>query len=93
MDSLFRIPKVLVVAALTLAAFFGLSVSIQAEDKPVFSKVTVDLGIVVSDLDKAAKFYSEVIGLTDKDATIGVRSPHRATELRSPVAVKLIFRT
>ena len=65
MDSLFRIPKVLVVAALTLAAFFGLSVSIQAEDKPVFSKVTVDLGIVVSDLDKAAKFYSEVIGLTE----------------------------
>jgi len=38
---------------------------VQAEDKPVFSKVTVDLGIVVSDLNKAAKFYTEVIGLTE----------------------------
>ena len=38
---------------------------VQAEDKPVFSKVTVDLGIVVSDLNKAAEFYTEVIGLTE----------------------------
>ena len=33
-----------------------------AAKKSVFSKSTFDLGIVVSDLDKAAKFYVEVVG-------------------------------
>ena len=33
--------------------------------KPVFSKNTFDLGIVVSDLDKAAKFYADVVGMTE----------------------------
>ena len=35
------------------------------EKKPVFSKSTFDLGIVVSDLDKAAKFYKDVVGMTE----------------------------
>ena len=65
MDSLFHFRRVVFAAALSLATFFGSGTSVQAEDKPVFSKVTVDLGIVVSDLDKTAKFYTEVIGLTE----------------------------
>ncbi|MEC8800049.1 MAG: VOC family protein, partial [Planctomycetota bacterium] len=36
-----------------------------AAKKPVFSKSTFDLGIVVSDLDKAAKFYVDVVGMTE----------------------------
>ncbi len=36
-----------------------------AAKKSVFSKSTFDLGIVVSDLDKAAKFYVEVVGMTE----------------------------
>jgi lactoylglutathione lyase len=65
MDSLFSSRRICAVAALTFVSLIGLSTSARAEDKPVFSKVTVDLGIVVSDLDKSAKFYSEVIGLTE----------------------------
>ena len=36
-----------------------------AEKTPVFSKGTFGLGIVVSDLDKAAKFYQDVVGMTE----------------------------
>jgi catechol 2,3-dioxygenase-like lactoylglutathione lyase family enzyme len=33
--------------------------------KPVFAKNTFDLGVVVSDLDRASKFYKEVVGMTE----------------------------
>lgn len=37
-----------------------------AEKKaPTFSKATADLGIVVSDLEASAKFYTEALGLTE----------------------------
>ena len=32
-----------------------------------FSRGTIDLGVVVSDLEKSAKFYSEAIGLTEAE--------------------------
>lgn len=37
----------------------------QAAPTPVFSRNAVELGVVVSDLDKAAKFYTDVVGMTE----------------------------
>ena len=34
--------------------------------KPEFARTTIDLGMVVSDVDKAAKFYTEAIGFTEQ---------------------------
>lgn len=43
--------------------------TVAAQDTPetngVFSKTTFDLGIVVSDLDRSAKFYTDVVGMTE----------------------------
>jgi len=52
---------------LTSVVLAGVSASGQeaAEKKPVFSKNTFDLGIVVSDLEKSVKFYKDVIGMTE----------------------------
>ena len=73
----FFIPfKMIAVLACALLALFGFNYSAQADEKSVFTKATIDLGIVVSDLDKAAKFYSEVIGLTEVD---GFRVPGERT--------------
>ena len=54
----------------TCSALLFCAVTANAQEKEqqknaVFSKTTFDLGIVVSDLDKAAKFYTEVIGMTE----------------------------
>ena len=49
----------------SLSVFLGFNYVAQAEDQPVFSKATVDLGIVVSDLKQAAKFYIEVVGMKE----------------------------
>ena len=54
-----------VVAVAVLLAGVTASAQEAAEKKPVFSKITFDLGIVVSDLDKAAKFYQDVVGMTE----------------------------
>ena len=32
-----------------------------------FSSETIDLGVVVSDIDKSLEFYKEVVGFTEKD--------------------------
>lgn len=55
------------VVALSSVVLVGVTAFAQeaAEKKPVFSKSTFDLGIVVSDLDKAAKFYKDVVGMTE----------------------------
>lgn len=37
----------------------------EVKNEDVFSKNTFDLGIVVSDLEKAADFYKEVVGMTE----------------------------
>ena len=50
-----------------LAASLALSTSglAQEEKAPVFSAATADIGIVVKDLEKSAKFYTETLGLTE----------------------------
>ena len=35
------------------------------EEKPVFSSATVDLGIVVGDMDASVKFYTEALGVKE----------------------------
>ncbi len=37
----------------------------KGQERTVFSKTTFDLGVVVSDLDQAAEFYKEVVGMTE----------------------------
>jgi lactoylglutathione lyase len=37
----------------------------QSSSKAEFSRTTIDLGLVVSDIDKAAKFYTEAMGFTE----------------------------
>ena len=53
--------------ALLLTALFSLSLlRVRAEEPAVtFSKPVIDVGIVVSDLDKAAQFYTNVIGFRE----------------------------
>ena len=57
------------VSVWSLSFFLGFNYIAQAEDQPVFSKKTVDLGIVVSDLKQAAKFYIEVVGMKTNNKT------------------------
>lgn len=48
-------------ATLTIAAA-------RAEDKPSeFARATIDVGVVVSDVEKAARFYTEAIGMTEAE--------------------------
>jgi lactoylglutathione lyase len=37
-----------------------------AQESELFSKTTIDLGVVVSDVDKAVKFYTEAIGFQQR---------------------------
>jgi len=57
--------RMICLVALSCLCFVNIYASTEKSTKPVFSKTTFDLGIVVSDLDKAAKFYTEVIGMTE----------------------------
>jgi len=54
----------ILVAATTLlmAGLFVIAGAQTGGDKPEFSRTTIDLGVVVSDIEKAAKFYTEAIG-------------------------------
>lgn len=45
-----------------LFAIFSFFVSLASADESEFRTATIDLGIVVSDLDKSMKFYTEAIG-------------------------------
>jgi len=50
----------------TLAVFATLISTGLAQDKaPVFSNPSIDLGIVVKDIEKSAKFYTEAMGMTE----------------------------
>ena len=53
--------------ALFLSALFGVSPAFAAEKE--FAKKTIDMGMIVSDLDKSMKFYKEVVGLVQVDRT------------------------
>mgnify|MGYP001126633644 CR=1 FL=1 len=49
-------------AVLAMAGLFVVAGAQPQEDKAEFSRTTIDLGVVVSDVEKAAKFYTEAIG-------------------------------
>ena len=82
--------KMIAVSACALLALFGFNYSAQADEKSVFTKATIDLGIVVSDLDEAAKFYSEVIGLTEVDGfkVTGERTSEFGLTDNQPITVR-----
>ena len=55
--------RILIVAAvLSIAGLFVVAGAQTQGDKAQFSRTTIDLGVVVSDVEKAAKFYTEAIG-------------------------------
>lgn len=54
------------IASLALAAFtLGSFANQKSDSESNFESQTIDLGMVVSDLDKSLKFYKEVIGFTE----------------------------
>ena len=54
-------PRLRILAASLTLSTLGLA----QNDTPVFSSATADIGIVVKDLEKSAKFYTETLGLTE----------------------------
>ena len=44
----------------------GSANQVLAQDGQLFSKPTIDLGVVVSDVEKSVKFYTEAIGFQEK---------------------------
>ncbi|MSR30842.1 MAG: bleomycin resistance protein [Gemmataceae bacterium] len=48
-----------------------------AEEKSAFANATIDLGIVVTDINKAAKFYTEAVGFKEVKG-FGVPGPFAA---------------
>jgi len=63
---------------LVLAAALSLSVAVFADDhsEELYSNGVIDLGLVVRDLDRSAKFYSEVVGLQEVN---GFKVPGKVT--------------
>jgi lactoylglutathione lyase len=49
----------------TFVALLALSTISHAEEEREFARATVDLGVVVSDVDASVKFYTEVIGFKE----------------------------
>lgn len=55
--------RILIAAAvLSIAGLFVVAGAQPEGDKAEFSRTTIDLGVVASDVEKAAKFYTEAIG-------------------------------
>ena len=63
---------------LGLAVALSLSVAVSADDhsEELYSNGVIDLGIVVRDLDRSAKFYAEVVGLKEVN---GFKVPGKVT--------------
>ncbi|MBP7052463.1 MAG: VOC family protein [Phycisphaerae bacterium] len=55
---------VLLIAAVAFAGVLAVSAAQKQLEKAQFSRTTIDLGVVVSDVDKAVKFYTEALGFT-----------------------------
>jgi catechol 2,3-dioxygenase-like lactoylglutathione lyase family enzyme len=51
--------------AWAVAGVLMIKIARSDSSKPEFAKSTIDIGMVVSDVDRAAKFYTEAIGFTD----------------------------
>jgi catechol 2,3-dioxygenase-like lactoylglutathione lyase family enzyme len=45
--------------------FVSLASAIRADEKSEFARSTIDLGVVVGDVAKSVKFYTEAIGFTE----------------------------
>lgn len=52
------------IGAWLVAGVLLLRAAEQKEEEAEFSRTTIDLGLVVSDIEKAAKFYTEALGFT-----------------------------
>jgi len=59
----YGIPLLIVVWVVASSLVIGAAQ--QSGGKAAFSRTTIDLGMVVSDVEKAAKFYTEAIGFTE----------------------------
>jgi len=58
--------RIVCLTGVAVAAFaLGGFANQKADDESNFATQTIDLGMVVSDLDKSLKFYKEVIGFTE----------------------------
>lgn len=51
--------------AVTLAGGGWLAVQAAVAPTPEFARATIDIGVVVSDVDRAVKFYTEAIGFKE----------------------------
>ena len=55
----------LVVALMLAMPLSATSARAQDEPEGEFARTTIDLGVVVSDVEKAAKFYTDAVGFTE----------------------------
>ena len=60
-----RYQKTTMAVAVLLIQMIDLSSHAQDKAEGVFSRPTVEIGFVVSDLEKSAKFYTDVVGMTE----------------------------
>ena len=51
--------------AWALAGVLMIQIARSQSNKPEFARSTIDIGMVVSDVDKATRFYTEAIGFTE----------------------------
>jgi len=51
--------------AWAIAGVLMIKIARSDSGKPEFSKTTIDIGVVVSDVDKAAKFYTQALGFAE----------------------------
>jgi len=65
MTPLFRLLSLSVVVAIAFS--LGVSANQQAAPETNFASEVIDLGMVVSDIEKSIKFYKEVIGFEEID--------------------------
>jgi catechol 2,3-dioxygenase-like lactoylglutathione lyase family enzyme len=52
-------------AAWALAGVLMIQIARSDAGKPEFSRTTIDIGLVVSDVEKAATFYTQALGFTE----------------------------
>jgi catechol 2,3-dioxygenase-like lactoylglutathione lyase family enzyme len=55
----------LLIVAWIIAGALMITAARPSSGKAKFSRTTIDLGMVVSDVEKAAKFYTEALGFTE----------------------------
>ncbi|MEN6427717.1 MAG: VOC family protein [Phycisphaerales bacterium] len=55
---------VLLIVAVAFAGVLAVSAAQKQPEKAQFSRTTIDLGVVVSDVEKAVTFYTQALGFT-----------------------------